>query len=75
MARRRLTKLTGKKATLIRDDRLVKRPTLPMIFYVKERTASGDLRHMKGVDIITRCSKEYKEMTEAETEVSQFPGL
>ena len=42
----------------------------PYMCYVRERLASGDLKHMVPQDISSQVSQEWKGMTEAEKEVS-----
>ncbi|GAB1196282.1 hypothetical protein APSETT444_005551 [Aspergillus pseudonomiae] len=68
LARNRLTKLTKKKYPLLRDDRLVKRPSSSYVFFYLERTGQGDFKHMTVKDIGARVAEEWKGLTESEKE-------
>ncbi|KAF7590942.1 hypothetical protein BBP40_002194 [Aspergillus hancockii] len=67
-ARTRLSKLTNKRYTLIRDERLVKRPLTAFVLFYKERFDQGDFKHMSIRDISARVTEEWKGMTETEKE-------
>ncbi|OGM44068.1 HMG box protein [Aspergillus bombycis] len=69
LARSRLTRLTKKKYPLLRDDRLVKRPSSSYVFFYLERTGQGDFKHMAVKDIGVRVAEEWKGLTESEKEV------
>ncbi|KAJ5832429.1 hypothetical protein N7474_000740 [Penicillium riverlandense] len=66
LARRRLSTLVKKNYRQIRDDRLVKKRSSAFMFYVQERYASGDFRHMKVTDATSRVAQEWKGLTESE---------
>ncbi|KAH8425827.1 HMG-box domain-containing protein [Aspergillus melleus] len=67
-ARRRLTKLKGRRYALIEDDRLVKPPRTSFACYVKERTQSGDFKHMGGPELLRQLVVEWKELSDSEKE-------
>ncbi|KAJ5946601.1 hypothetical protein N7454_003440 [Penicillium verhagenii] len=68
LARRTLTKLTGKSFRSIEDDRLVKRPRSAFLWYINERKASGDLKYMDPQDLARRAAEEWNAMTESDKE-------
>ncbi|PLN79447.1 hypothetical protein BDW42DRAFT_172840 [Aspergillus taichungensis] len=65
-ARRRLAHLTNKKAALLHDDRLVKRPSSAYAQFLQERIRNGDFKYMSVVEIGQRTGEEWKGMTESE---------
>lgn len=63
----------GKKPNVpIKDERLVKKPRAPYIFYYVERLESGDLKHMGLAEMTKQVSSEWNNLTEAEKEVRDF---
>lgn len=69
LARRRLSKKTGKNLRQIDDDRLVKRPRTSYLIFLTERTSHGDFKHMAVKDIAVRVAEEWKGLTSSEKEV------
>ncbi|KAJ5714122.1 uncharacterized protein N7483_011303, partial [Penicillium malachiteum] len=67
-ARRRLAKKLGKTCSLLKDDRLVKRPLSSYLIFSRERTGSGDFKHMQVAEISVRTANEWKNLTESEKE-------
>ncbi|PLB40023.1 uncharacterized protein BDW47DRAFT_123964 [Aspergillus candidus] len=65
-ARRRLAHLTNKKAALLHDDRLVKRPSSAYAQFLQERIRNGDFKYMSVVEIGQRTGEEWNGMTEPE---------
>ncbi|KAJ5691314.1 hypothetical protein N7488_012049 [Penicillium malachiteum] len=66
LARRRLAKKIGKPCTLLKDERLVKRPLSSYMIFAQERVASGDFKYMQVADISGRTSSEWKSLSESE---------
>ncbi|PLB43936.1 hypothetical protein P170DRAFT_514233 [Aspergillus steynii IBT 23096] len=70
-ARRTLTRLlaNGRRTSrfnLLEDDRLVKRPKTPFVFYYQERTGAGDFKHMQLPDMMRLIREEYNGLTPSE---------
>ncbi|KAF7860753.1 hypothetical protein EAF04_008271 [Stromatinia cepivora] len=68
VARRHIRRLTKKTSSprLIKDDRAVKKPSAPMMFFVRERYQSGDFVGMKVSESIKRIAQEFKELSPAQ---------
>lgn len=69
LARRRLSKKTGKNLRQIDDSRLVKRPRTSYLIFLTERTSQGDFKHMAVKDIAVQVAEEWKGLTSSEKEV------
>ncbi|KAE8159954.1 hypothetical protein BDV40DRAFT_271673, partial [Aspergillus tamarii] len=69
LARNKLTRLTNKRYPLLRDERLVKRPSSSYVFFYLERTGQGDFKHMAVKDISARVAEEWNGLTDSEKEV------
>lgn len=54
----------------LRDDRAVKQSLPAYMIYASERRDSGDLRHMRAMDMSQQTAREWQGMTDAEKEVS-----
>lgn len=48
----------------------MKRPLIAFFFFMKERLASGDFKHLGQRETTPRISAEWKSMTETEKQVS-----
>ncbi|KAE8135461.1 hypothetical protein BDV38DRAFT_139495 [Aspergillus pseudotamarii] len=68
LARNKLTRLTSKRYSLLRDERLVKRPSSSYVFFYLERTGQGDFKHMAVKDISARVAEEWNGLTDTEKE-------
>jgi len=62
-------KLTARKYPLIPDDRAPKHPTNAMIYYMKEKHASGDLKGLKISETANLLSQEWKNLSASERKV------
>jgi hypothetical protein len=62
-------KLTARKYPLIPDDRAPKHPTNAMIYYMKEKHASGDLKGLKISETASLLSQEWKNLSASERKV------
>ena len=71
LARRRLSKKTGKNLRQIEDSRLVKRPRTSYLIFLTERTSQGDFKHMAVKDIAVRVAEEWRGLTSSEKEVGE----
>ncbi|KAJ5489344.1 hypothetical protein N7539_004234 [Penicillium diatomitis] len=65
-ARKHLRRLGHKKYYGIHDERLVKAPLSPYLWFMKERHESGDFKHLAVKDASLRLSGEWKDLTDAE---------
>lgn len=68
-ARKHLRRLGHKKYYGIHDERLVKAPLSPYLWFMKERHESGDFKHLTVKDASMRLSGEWKNLTDAEKQV------
>ncbi|KKK16342.1 hypothetical protein P175DRAFT_0473594 [Aspergillus ochraceoroseus IBT 24754] len=66
IARRRLARIKDTSLSLLRDDRLVKRPNSPYIYFFKERHEAGDLKYMAAADLSARVAEEWRGLTDTE---------
>lgn len=67
-ARRHLRRL-GVAANRLQDDRMIKRPCSPYIFFTAQRMQSGDFRGLKPVDTTTLVAREWKALPASEKKV------
>ena len=66
---RRLVPSKFSRLRLLKDDRLPKRPLPVYVSFVRDRWASGDLKHMTIKDVAKLMSTEWKELSASEREV------
>jgi hypothetical protein len=64
-------KLAGSKKVFnhIQDERLVRRPRMPFNYFLTDRFASGDMKHMKLGEVGALVSREWKALSAAEKKV------
>jgi len=65
-------KKEGKKKTYnhIQDERIVKQPRTPYTYFLTDRFASGDMKHMKIGEVGPLIGREWKALSAAEKKVS-----
>jgi hypothetical protein len=63
----------SRKYPLIADDRQPKMPTSAMLYFMRAKRASGDMKGMKLSEATTLLSQEWKQLPASERKVCKYP--
>ena len=67
----KIAKKKGQKKMFIHfhDERVVKRPRSPYVYFLQDRFASGDMKNMKILETTPLIAREWKALTAAQKKV------